>query len=419
MPIQTRAYALSDVGRTRKSNQDSGYTGYNLFFVADGMGGHAGGDIASALVTQQLAQLDGHFIEAAAASKGLLSALWDANAMLAHTVKEHSELAGMGTTVSALIFAEDKVVVAHIGDSRVYLARNGVVRQITTDHTFVQRLVDTGRITPAEALVHPRRSVLMRVIGDVEQFPEIDIQVLDAQAGDRWMVCSDGLSGVVPEPIMDRILIANADTEEVCDLLVSEALEHGAPDNVTVAVIDVSEVKGKQVVPTAVPKFHGSAVNEVVLSKSKGRSILSLFNPMLLPELFGRGEETSSVVAESEEYLEKILRQTRVRIRNHRLRQIMLFLLLAALAATGLFGGYKYTQTRYYVGESSGKIAIYQGVKERLGPLGFSHLLKVTNTELSKLSQYESDLVTATVPADSVKDAWRIITSVRSASRND
>jgi hypothetical protein len=160
-------------------------------------------------------------------------------------------------------------------------------------------------------------------------------------------------------------------------------------------------------------------VNEVVLSKSKGRSILSLFNPMLLPELFGRGEETSSVVAESEEYLEKILRQTRVRIRNHRLRQIMLFLLLAALAATGLFGGYKYTQTRYYVGESSGKIAIYQGVKERLGPLGFSHLLKVTNTELSKLSQYESDLVTATVPADSVKDAWRIITSVRTASRND
>lgn len=189
MAIKTVSYAASDIGRIRSSNQDSGYAGVNLFFVADGMGGHAGGDIASAITAQHVALADEPLETPEQAEQKLIDFIWQANEKLSETVATHPDIAGMGTTFSGMMVTGTKVTIAHIGDSRVYLARDGVVKQITTDHTFVQRLVDTGRITEEEALVHPRRSVLMRVLGDVEQFPEVDIETFETKPGTAgWFV---------------------------------------------------------------------------------------------------------------------------------------------------------------------------------------------------------------------------------------
>ena len=144
------------------------------------------------------------------------------------------ELTGMGTTVSAMLLDGDRMVISHIGDSRIYLMRSGELSQISIDHTFVHGLVDAGRITAEEAMVHPRRSVLMRVLGDVESSPEIDSMVLDTRDGDRWMLCSDGLSGVVSFGELHELMSADAGAKQVADRLVKASLDGGAPDNVTV-----------------------------------------------------------------------------------------------------------------------------------------------------------------------------------------
>ena len=175
MAIKTVSFAASDIGRVRSSNQDSGYAGVNLFFVADGMGGHAGGDIASAIASQHLALADEPLETNAEAEQKLIDYIYQAKQKIDASVKEHPAISGMGTTLSALMVTGTKVTIAHIGDSRIYLARDGVVKQITSDHTFVQRLVDTGRITEEEALTHPRRSVLMRVWA--EKLPLISVGV--------------------------------------------------------------------------------------------------------------------------------------------------------------------------------------------------------------------------------------------------
>ena len=419
MAIKTKGFGDSNVGRVRKSNQDSGYTGYNLFFVADGMGGHAGGDIASALATQQIAQLDANYTDENEASKALLNAMWTGNAMLSETVAKHTELAGMGTTVSAVLFTGNKAVIAHIGDSRVYLVRGGTVTQITKDHTFVQRLVDTGRITPEEALVHPRRSVLMRVLGDVEEFPEIDTQAIETRPGDRFMLCSDGLCGVVPEEISDGILLSTEDADEAVSLLVGEALEFGAPDNVTVVVVDVTSANTSLKTP-AVPKFYGSAANEVVIEERKGMSnIIRLLNPRVLVDLFGNSTDDETAVPESAEYLDKIMAQTKTRIRNRWIRQLATVFLLLGIAVAGIVAGYNFTQTRFYVGSYMGNVAIYKGINEAMGPFKFSRVYKTTTLSFAALSPFQRELVKATISAENLADANRIIEVIKSAVPNE
>ena len=149
----------------------------------------------------------------------------------------------MGTTVSAMIRVGEQIAIAHIGDSRIYRHRDGELQQITSDHTFVQRLVDSGRITPEEAAVHPRRSVLMRVLGDVDAAPEVDTAIMDIQPGDRWLLCSDGLSSYLAEERIRHALASNMDANQVTQRLVKETLDHGAPDNVTVVVMDVTDTE--------------------------------------------------------------------------------------------------------------------------------------------------------------------------------
>ena len=411
MAIKTVSFAASDIGRVRSSNQDSGYSGVNLFFVADGMGGHAGGDIASALASQHLALADEPLENSAAAEQKLIDFIYQAKQKIDASVKEHPAITGMGTTLSAMMVTGTQVTIAHIGDSRVYLARDGVVKQITSDHTFVQRLVDTGRISEEEALIHPRRSVLMRVLGDIEQFPEVDIETYETKPGDRWMACTDGLSGVVPTQLMENILLNKIDVKEASELLIGEALEFGAPDNVTVVLVDVVDSKA-EIDFSPGREFVGSAANEVVIEKRQGNQILRLLNPMTLIDLLQKPEDPVSFAPESEELLEKILKKTKGRIRARRFRQIATYLLIIAAASYGLFLAYEYTQTRYFVGVNNGVVVIYQGIKEELGPFKFSSLFEVTDISVDSLTDFQREALERSISVDGPDEARQIISQL-------
>jgi protein phosphatase len=392
----------------RSSNQDGGYTGYQLHFVADGMGGHAGGDIASAMVSQQIAQCDALYATPEDAGAVLLAGILEANEKLGNTVADHSELAGMGTTFSGLLFTGDKAVVGHIGDSRIYLARDGQVRQVTTDHTFVQRLVETGRITAAEALVHPRRNVLMRVLGDTPEPPNVDSWVEDARPGDRWLLCSDGLCGYVSDEVIFRNMLAKAPAADVADDLVGETLEAGAPDNVTIVIVDVLSSAAPNTEEPQ-PSFVGSAANDVVIALKRGRSVLQLLNPRLISDLFARNEDPTDFVPESEEFLEKVLAETNKRIVNRRLRQSLTITVIAVVSALALWFGYQYTQTKFYVGEYNGHVTVFQGIHEKLGGLAFSKVFEETTISVDSLSSYHRTLTDRTIFATDLTDAHRII----------
>jgi protein phosphatase len=379
-----------------------------LFFVADGMGGHAGGDVASAITAQHVATADEPVENSQQAEQKLIDYIWQANQKLSASVGEHADLAGMGTTFSGMLVHGTSVSIGHIGDSRIYLARDGVVKQITTDHTFVQRLVDTGRISQEEALVHPRRSVLMRVLGDVEQFPEVDLETFETKPGDRWMVCSDGLSGVIPEGLMHRIMLSKSAVQEATNLLVGEALEFGAPDNVTIVLVDVLDAKEETAI-SASRNFVGSAASEVVIDERRGRRILRILNPMTLIEMLQKPEDPASFAPESEELLEKILKDTKGRIRARRLRQLATYVLLVTVAIYGLFMAYEYTQTRFFVGTNDGVVVIYKGIREDLGPFRFSTVYEVSSITLESLTDFQREALERSIATESLEEARRVL----------
>ena len=403
MSVKTQSFAASDIGRVRKTNQDSGYAGYNFFFVADGMGGHAGGDIASAIIAQGVARADKDYEDTDQAASSVTEALLEANQKLASTVAEHPELKGMGTTFSGVVFTGDLVTVTHIGDSRVYMVSDGKVSQVTRDHTFVQRLVDTGRITAEEALTHPRRSVLMRVLGDVEIAPEIDTETFKAAPGDRWMLCSDGLCGVVPDEIINGILLnKSVDAEEATALLIYEAIEHGAPDNITVVVVDVLSAAA-QTDFAAQPTFVGSAENEVVITTRRGSRLVEIFNPRLIRDLLVR-QPTEQFAVETEELLERIMKETRSKVRWRRVRGLAIIATLIALAGYLGYSAYAYTQTRFFIAESDGYVVIYQGIRESFGPFVFSREYQRTDLVVDQLNTYQQQLVERSISGDSLED---------------
>jgi protein phosphatase len=375
------------------------------------MGGHAGGDIASAIASQHISLADEPLATSAEAEQKLIDYIYQAKQKIDASVKQHPAITGMGTTLSAMMVTGTKVTIAHIGDSRIYLARDGVVKQITTDHTFVQRLVDTGRISEEEALVHPRRSVLMRVLGDIEQFPEVDIDTYETKPGDRWMACSDGLSGVVPDQLMKNILLSNVDIQEAGELLVGEALEFGAPDNVTVVLVDVVDAQDEiEFSPGRI--LVGSAANEVVIEQRKGLQVLRLLNPLTLLELLQKPEDPVSFAPESEELLEKILKETKGRVRARRFRQIATYLLLIAVASYGLFLAIEYTQTRYFVAINDGYVVIFKGIKEELGPFKFSSVYEVTDVSVDSLSDFQREALERSITAESPEEAQRIVSQL-------
>jgi protein phosphatase len=406
--------AASHVGKVRANNQDSGYAGAHLFVVADGMGGHAGGDVASAIAVKRIADTDRAYDTVQDAEFALRSALLAANAQLAETVFDHGELTGMGTTVSGLLRVDDKIALAHIGDSRIYLHRDGELRQISSDHTFVQRLVDSGRITPEEAAVHPRRSVLMRVLGDVDASPEIDTAVLDTKPGDRWLICSDGLSSYVSDEKIAAVLGSVSDPEDAAERLIKESLDEGAPDNVTVVLVDIDDsIQSSHVPPVTV----GSAASPLVFDTDSIRRPLRL-PTLLLHPLKATQTDDSHFEPESDDYLDVLMVEDRRRRRRRRIWWlVMAFLVVAAVAAAAIIG-YQFTQTHYYVGTSDGRVAIYQGVQQDLGPIVLSHLVEQTSIELTALTVFDRQSVIDTISTNALVDAQRVVARLSADEKN-
>lgn len=405
MAQNTRGAAVSHVGRVRSNNQDSGYSGHELFLVADGMGGHAGGDVASAIVTNHVKAVDGQYDDAQSARRALADAMLRSNELLIETVADHPELTGMGTTASALLRVGDQMAIAHIGDSRIYLCRDGEVTQISTDHTFVQRLVETGRITEEEALVHPRRSVLMRVLGDVDAHPQVDSWVVDTHPGDRWLICSDGLSGVVKPDTIGRSLAMNAPPKVVADRLLKQALDGGAPDNVTVVIVDID--RGEQ---PHEPVTVGSAAAPLALDEtSRPRTARVPVASILLHPV--RATETPThFEPQTDDYLSELIDEDQRRARRRRVLAIVSIVVAAAVIVAGCVLGYQWTQTRYYVGSApDGQVAIFKGVQQSLGPISLSHVYKESGVAVSLLSSYAQQQVEQTINADSYADAHRIL----------
>lgn len=231
--------ARSDRGLVRSNNQDSVYAGPRLLALADGMGGHAAGEVASKVVIAALAPLDDD-----EPGDDLLGQLRDAvlsgNSAISELVAGDPDLDGMGTTLTAVLFAGSKLGLVHIGDSRAYLVRDGELSQITHDDTFVQSLIDEGRITEEEAANHPQRSLLLRALTGHEVEPSLAVR--EARAGDRYLLCSDGLTGPVSEETLAEALRI-ADPQQCADRMIELALKGGGPDNVTVIIADVVDVE--------------------------------------------------------------------------------------------------------------------------------------------------------------------------------
>lgn len=248
MALAFRFAARSDTGAVRSKNDDSGYAGRYFAVVADGMGGHAGGDVASASTVLDLAHLDTRGF--ADPETVLPDEIQTANSFLNKLVKANPKLAGMGTTVTALLITKDRMQFAHIGDSRAYRLKRGRFRQVSKDHTFVQTLVDEGRLDPDQAEYHPHKNVLMRVLGDVDASPELDITSFPLEAGERWLLCSDGLNAVVSERLIEQKLRSTQTLESIVDDLVDLTLGGGAPDNVTVVCLEVMEADEAALAPS-------------------------------------------------------------------------------------------------------------------------------------------------------------------------
>ncbi|MET3368723.1 UNVERIFIED_CONTAM: serine/threonine protein phosphatase PrpC [Jeotgalibacillus campisalis] len=503
-PLIMRYAARSDVGRIRSKNDDSAYVGRHLAVVADGMGGHAGGDVASASTVLDMIHLD-HDDYPEGADTVLADEIQTANSLLSELVHQNPKLSGMGTTVTALLLEGRKLHFAHIGDSRAYRLRNKKFEQVSIDHTFVQRLIDEGRLRPEEAETHPHKNVLMRVLGDVDASPELDLDVLDVEPGERWLLCSDGLNYVAGH-VVERMVRETKDLRECAEILVDLTLEAGAPDNVTVVMLEIAEETDDDVNTAAVdvvPAAALAAVDEpetVTATKSAddlaadkaaegakaeshakasrdadAGSSFSAGDPgdkedeaassdestepptttdphlgehlsaeVLREELASRPHELVGAAATAAETgsIPTVAGRTVARraatVLTHKAEQDRMEMeeptrrrvrwLMPAVAAVVLLGvvvglwlGYAWTQTRYYVGEYDQRVAIFNGISQRLGPIQLSRLEAVTDIRVDSLPEYGQQSVRQTVPAGDLDSAQGIVENLRntgSASAN-
>jgi PPM family protein phosphatase len=361
------------------------------------MGGMAAGDVASNIVIAAMAPLD-EDVPGDALVDALRGAVDTANQQLRDTVDANPQLEGMGTTLTATLFSGSKLGLVHIGDSRAYLLRDGEFMQITKDDTYVQMLVDEGRISPEEASSHPQRSLLTRALDGRDIDPEYSIrQVLP---GDRYLICSDGLSSVVSADTIGATLRDYRDPQECVERLVGLALRGGGPDNVTVIVADATDqdiVEAAPVVGGAAARDRGMATAADASTPAARASALTAPPRPASPEAGGRGE------AEPEHQ------------RRHPVRTTVLLLVLLVLLGGGLFAGWRYTQSQYYVGATDdGSLAVFRGVPGEVAGLDLSAVHETSDTQLNELTTIAQDRVKQGIPAKNEADAERKLAELTS-----
>ena len=406
MSLALRSAARSDVGLVRSGNEDSGYAGDTLLVVADGMGGHAAGELASATAIATMSETETTGLADVEALERLSEAVSIAGERIADLVAAHPEWAGMGTTLTALAWLGGdpaRVAVLHVGDSRAYLLRDGEFTQITRDHTYVQTLIDSGRISPEEAAVHPRRNLLMRAIDGVHT-AEPDVSVREARAGDRFLVCSDGLSGYVNDDDM-HALLGLADPTAAVTALVDAALEAGAPDNVTCVVADV--VTGEE--HTALePVVVGAAGEPRNRDRLPGMAFPVDSQPDARPVLTVTSATGGASASVAEIYREEQPGRT-VR-RSKRWWWVGTALIaIAAVIGISLFALYSASQRQYYVGSDAGYVAIFRGLPVNVGPFDLHSVEERTDLTVDSLPDFEAMQVQTTIQTDSLGAAEQVV----------
>ena len=395
MALYLRYAVRSDLGLVRTNNEDSVYAGPRLLAIADGMGGHAAGEVASKIVISTLEPLDeDRRIEDLMGA--LRESVAQANHGISQAVAQRKELDGMGTTLTALRFTGGQVGLVHVGDSRAYLLRNGQLTQITHDDTYVQYLVDAGKLTPDEAKDHPRKSVILRALlgSDVEP----DVSIREARSGDRYVLCSDGLSDVVSaETIADTLRID--DPQDAADRLVELALRSGGPDNVTVIVADVVNARvGDEIddTPVIAGAFVDPAAADIPGSDSAAGRAALMSRPLTTRNPSEPADDPTP------------------HRRLHRLRPWLLVAVVLLLIVGALGGTYAWTQSQYFVGHADDDVAIYRGVNTEFGPLKFFKVYQLSDLRLDDLNPATRSQVQDGITAGSAAEAKSIIVSLRS-----
>ena len=402
-PLTLRFHAVSDVGRVRKDNQDSGYAGPWVLTVCDGVGGAARGDIASATAVQQLRKLD------QPPSDDLLGqiagALHRAHDRIAELVDEDPALNGTSTTATVALFDGTRLGIGHVGDSRAYLYREGEITQLTSDHTFVQTLIDEGRITEDEARVHPHRNLILKALDGVHE-AEPDLFVIELTAGDRLLLCSDGASGVLTDGRMADIL-ASGSPDYAAIELVRASLEAGSSDNVTCLVADVttddaSALPEPQVVGAAAerrPQRARGAMGGLFRGHRSGDT--GELEPVQaeIPDDVPFAISNDPIDPEAARYAPRPPR------RFVWLKRLCVTLVVVGVAWVALAWAWSWTQHQYYVGEQDGTVVIYRGVNSEIGGLSLSEPYQTTDVQLDRLSQIEADRIRQGIAYDNLDDA--------------
>jgi PPM family protein phosphatase len=414
--------AVSDVGRVRRDNQDSGYAGPWLLAVCDGVGGAAGGDVASSTAIAQLRRLD-QPPPADATPDELLGriagAVHRAHDRLVEVVDENPALNGTSTTATLLAFDGTQVGVGHAGDSRAYLFRDGTIRQITTDHTFVQTLIDDGRITEDEARVHPHRNLILRAI-DATSDTDPDLFLLEVRPGDRLLVCSDGASGVLDDGRLADIL-ATGNAEYAAVELVRASLEAGSTDNVTCVVADVLDATDEPADAAAPEVLVVGAAAERRTHKPARTGLFRGHRagdtgeldpvPADLPP-----EAPADAIDADPETVRYAPRPPRRFVWAKRLCALAIVVGLGWVAVAALWS---WTQEQYYVGEQDGAVVIFRGVNASLPGLDLSEPYQTTDLLIADLSEFDASKVQEGIDADDLADAQQTVEKLASQQSDD
>lgn len=430
MPLTLRYAAKSDVGMVRSSNEDSGFAGRTLLAIADGMGGHAAGELASSTAIATLAELDSESLDTGDILTALDDSIVTAAERISDFVAADPSRAGMGTTITAIAWRSGRIAVIHVGDSRAYLLREGILSQITKDHTYVQSLIDAGKITQEEARVHPRRSLILRAI-DGNQVPERDLSVREAQLGDRYLLCSDGLSGVLSDDEIAEILKTITDPTAAVTALVDRALDGGAPDNVTVVLADVvttteaDEDPGQPVVVGAA----GEKRNRAQLPGLRFPADVGFDPESTDPEGIPAQPKLAAATAEDEEVPDSPQSagqedeapatptgaEPGARASSRRSWFIGHWKVLASvaggflLAAVTLAGFAWWLSSQWFVGQTSGYVSVSQGIPQSFLGIQLYRTERTTALAVATLPYYDQDQVARTLDAATLQEALRIV----------